>query len=197
MQTEPDPSPPSTAEAESAVGLAFVAIVLVSLFVAGSLGVLATRGSGQADDPVKEPEAAAVAAASTVAVQVRNRITSRFGELMLLREIALRERDPGLLESVYAPGAAGLARDRAEIARLRSSGRRLDGLRMPVKVLQARRSGNGSWLVVARVSRSPARLVTGSGRQVRATRASAAVYRCTLVNRDGSWRVLRFARSSP
>jgi hypothetical protein len=197
MQTEPDPSPPSTAEAESAVGLAFVAIVLVSLFAAGSLGVLATRGSGRSDGPVQEPEAAAVSSASTVAIQVRNRIASRFSELMLLREIALRERDPGLLESVYAPGAAGLARDRAEIARLRSSGRRLDGLRMPVKVLQARRSGNGSWLVVARVSRSPARLVTGSGRQVRATRASAAVYRCTLVKRDGSWRVLRFARSSP
>jgi hypothetical protein len=197
MQTEPDPSPPSTAEAESAVGLAFVAIVLVSLFAAGSLGVLATRGSGRSDGPVQEPEAAAVSSASTVAIQVRNRIASRFSELMLLREIALRERDPGLLESVYAPGAAGLARDRAEIGRLRSSGRRLDGLRMPVKVLQARRSGNGSWLVVARVSRSPARLVTGSGRQVRATRASAAVYRCTLVKRDGSWRVLRFARSSP
>jgi hypothetical protein len=132
-----------------------------------------------------------------VAMQVRNRIVSRFSELMLLREIALRERDPGLLESVYAPGASGLARDRAEIARLRSSGRRLDGLRIPVKVLQAHRSGNGSWLVVARVSRSPARLVTGSGRQVKATRASAAVYHCTLVKRDGSWRVLRFARSSP
>jgi hypothetical protein len=201
MQTEPDPSPPSTAEAESAVGLAFVAIVLVSLFVAGTLGVLATRESAQSADPPQEPESAAVASASasasTVAMQVRNRIVSRFSELMLLREIALRERDPGLLESVYAPGAGGLATDRAEIARLRSSGRRLDGLRMPVKVLQARRSGTGSWLVVARVSRSPARLVTGSGRQVRATRASAAVYRCTLVKRDGSWRILRFARFSP
>ena len=199
MQTEPDPSPPSTAEAESAVGLAFVAIVLVSLFAAGTLGVLATRESAQSADPAQEPESAAVASASasTVAMQVRNRIVSRFGELMLLREIALRERDPGLLESVYAPGASGLATDRAEIARLRSSGRRLDGLRMPVRVLQARRSGSGSWLVVARVSRSPARLVTGSGRQVRATRASAAVYRCILVKRDGSWRVLRFARSSP
>jgi hypothetical protein len=198
MQTEPDPSPPSTAEAESAVGLAFVAIVLVSLFAAGTLGVLATRESGQSADPAQEPEVAAVAGStSTVAMQVRNRIVSRFSELMLLREIALRERDPGLLESVYAPGASGLARDRAEIARLRSSGRRLDGLRIPVKVLQAHRSGNGSWLVVARVSRSPARLVTGSGRQVRATRASAAVYRCTLVKRGGSWRVLRFARSSP
>ena len=49
--------------------------------------------------------------------------------------------------------------------------------------------------MVARVGRSPARLVTGSGRQVRATKATAAVYRCTLVRRDGSWRLLDLTRS--
>jgi hypothetical protein len=187
MQTDPDPSP-SQSSAESAVGLTFVAIVLVSLFVAGSLGVVATRDSSPAPEPGQETDATTVAA--TPAALVRDRIVSRFQELMLLREIALRERDRRLLDSVYAPGAAGLARDRAEIARLRSSGRRLDGLRLPVKVFDAKRAGDDRWVVVARVARSPARLVTGSGRQVRAIRASAAVYRCTLVERDGSWRIL-------
>jgi hypothetical protein len=193
MQTNPEPSP-DPSSAESAVGLAFVAIVLVSLFVAGALGVVATRQAGSAGDPGQEPEQTAVASASTTALG-RNLIVSRFRELVLLREIALRERDTGLLASVYVPGAAGLAADRAEIARLRSSGRRLDGLRLPVKVLHATRQGNGSWVVVARIGRTPARLVTGSGRQVRATRASTAVYRCTLVERHGSWRLLRLARS--
>ena len=193
MQTNPEPSP-DPSSAESAVGLAFVAIVLVSLFVAGSLGVVATRQAGSAGDPGQEPEQTAVASASTTALG-RNLIVSRFRELVLLREIALRERDTGLLASVYVPGAAGLAADRAKIARLRSSGRRLDGLRLPVKVLDATRQGNGSWVVVARIGRTPARLVTGSGRQVRATRASTAVYRCTLVERHGSWRLLRLARS--
>ena len=193
MQTNPEPSP-DPSSAESAVGLAFVAIVLVSLFVAGSLGVVATRQAGSAGDPGQEPEQTAVASASTTALG-RNLIVSRFRELVLLREIALRERDTGLLASVYVPGAAGLAADRAKIARLRSSGRRLDGLRLPVKVLDATRQGNGSWVVVARIGRTPARLVTGSGRQVRATRASTAVYRCTLVKRHGSWRLLRLVRS--
>ena len=193
MQTNPEPSP-DPSSAESAVGLAFVAIVLVSLFVAGSLGVVATRQAGSAGDPGQEPDQTAVASASTTALG-RNLIVSRFRELVLLREIALRERDTGLLASVYVPGAAGLAADRAKIARLRSSGRRLDGLRLPVKVLDATRQGNGSWVVVARIGRTPARLVTGSGRQVRATRASNAVYRCTLVKRHGSWRLLRLARS--
>ena len=187
MQTDPDPSP-SQSSAESAVGLTFVAIVLVSLFVAGSLGVVATRDSSPAPEPGQETDATTVAA--TPAALVRDRVVSRFRELMLLREIALRERDRRLLDSVYAPRAAGLAEDRAEITRLRSSGRRLDGLRLPVKVFEAYRAGDGTWVVIARIGRSPARLVTGSGRQVRATRASAALYRCNLVRRDGSWRIL-------
>ena len=193
MQTDSDPSPQSSVE--SAVGLTFVAIVLVSLFVAGSLGVVATRQSAPAADSAQETEAIAVAAAATADLRARDRIATRFAELMLLREIALRERDPSLLNSVYAPGAAALARDRAEIARLRSSGRRLDGLRMPVKVLDVLRPGNGTWVVIARVSRSSARLVTGTGRQVRATRATAVTYRCTLVRQNGSWQILRLVRS--
>jgi hypothetical protein len=192
MQTDPDPS--YGRSAESAVGLTFVAVVLVGLFVAGALGVVATRRPATAADPGQEPETTAVAAASTAEV-VRDRMVSRFKELMLLREIALRERDQGLLASVYAPGASGLARDRAEIARLRSSGSRLDGLRLPVKVFSAHRLGNGTWVVVARLGRSPARLVNGAGHPVRATRASAATYRCILVKQQGSWRVLRLARS--
>jgi hypothetical protein len=192
MPTDPDPSyGPS---AESAVGLTFVAVVLVCLFVAGALGVVATRQPAPAAPSSQEPEATAVASESTAGL-AQARIVSRFKELMLLREIALRERDQGLLASVYAPGAAGLARDRAEIARLRSAERRLDGLRLPVKVLSAQRPGNGTWVVVARLGRSPARLVTKSGRPVRATRASVAVYRCVLVQREGSWRVLRLVRS--
>jgi hypothetical protein len=191
MQTEPGPSP-SQPSAEGAIGLAFVAIVLLSLFAAGVLGVLATRETAPLPDPGSDPEATAVASASATLV-VKDRIVARFRELMLLREIALRERDPRLLESVYAAGAPGLARDRAEIERLRDAGRRLDGLRLPVKVFDAHRPGNGTWVVTARLGRSPARLVTGSGRQVRATRATEALYRCTLVQRNGSWRLLRFA----
>ena len=189
MQTDPEPSP-SEPSAESAVGLTFVAVVLVSLFVAGALGVVATRQPAPATEPGQETDATSTDTVTRTAL-VRDRVVARFRELMLLREIALRERDRRLLESVYAPGAPALSRDRAEIARLRDAGRRLDGLRLPVKVFDAYRPGNGTWVVVARLGRSQARLVTGSGRQVRATRASAAVYRCTLVRRDGSWRVLR------
>jgi hypothetical protein len=189
MQTEPNPSP-SRASAGSAVGLAFVAVVLVTLFAAGALGVVATRVSAPARDPAPEPGGTAAKG-----VSARDRIVARFKELMLLREIALRERDPQLLDSVYAPGAPDLARDRAEIARLRRSDRRLDGLRLPVKVFNAYRPGNGSWVVIARLGRSPARLVNGSGRQVRAVGGSAAVYRCTLVHHDGRWLLLRFAPS--
>ena len=194
MQSEPDPSH-SRSSAESAVGLAFVAIVLVSLFAAGALGVVATRAAGSPPASAPDPEPAAATAPAQDAVLARDRVVARFKELMLLREIALRERDPRLLESVWAPRVAGLAADRAEIERLRDADRRLDGLRLPVRVFNAYRPGDGSWVVIARLGRSAAREVTGSGRQVRATRSSAAVYRCTVVRRDGSWRVLRLVRS--
>jgi hypothetical protein len=193
MQTDPDPSS-SRASADSAVGLTFVAVVLVSLFAAGALGVVATRTSLPAPAPDPEPGPAAEVSANA-AVPGQDQVVARFKVLMQLREIALRERDPLLLRSVYAPGAPGLARDRAEIARLRDTGRRLDGLRLPVKVLDAYRPGDGSWVVVARLGRSPARLVTGSGRQVKAVRGGLAVYRCTLVKRDGRWLLLRVAPS--
>jgi hypothetical protein len=193
MQTDPDPSS-SRASAGSAVGLTFVAVVLVSLFAAGALGVVATRASTPAPAPDPEPPPAAQVSANG-AVPGRDQIVARFKVLMQLREIALRERDPLLLRSVYAPGAPGLAKDRAEIAILRHTHRRLDGLRLPVKVFDAYRPGDGRWVVVARLGRSPARLVTGSGRQVKAVRGSAAVYRCTLVKRDGRWLLLRIAPS--
>ena len=67
MQTEPDPSPQSSAG--SAVGLTFVAIVLVSLFVGGSLGVVATREAGPAAGAGQEAEGIAVASASTAAMR--------------------------------------------------------------------------------------------------------------------------------
>jgi hypothetical protein len=190
MQTGPDP-PPSRASAGSAVGLTFVAVVLVTLFAAGAVGVVATRASAPA--PAAEPEPGTTLPPARAGGPLRDQIVARFKELMLLREIALRERDPRLLESVYVPGAPGLARDRAEIARLRGADRRLDGLRLPVRVFDAVRPGDGSWVVIARLGRSPARLVTGSGRQVKAVRGQAAVHRCTLVRRDGRWMLLRFA----
>jgi hypothetical protein len=194
MQSKPEPSH-SRSSADSAVGLAFVAIVLVSLFAAGALGVVATLAASSTPAPAPDPEPDAATASAQGAVLARDRVVARFKELMLLREIALRERDPRLLESVWAPGVAGLVADRAEIERLRGADRRLDGLRLPVRVFNAYRPGDGSWVVIARLGRSAAREVTGSGRQVRATRSSAAVYRCTVVRRDGSWRVLRLVRS--
>ena len=184
---ESAPHPPSTsARADSAVGLAFVGAVLLVLFACGALGVLATveaDGSSSAAAPgVTRPP---------VPVDLRERIFARFEELVLLRQIALRERDPLLLGSVYAPGAPGMAADRAEIDRLRRAGRRLDGLRLPVRVFNAYRPGGGRWVVIARMRRSPALLVTEQGRPLGTVAGSVDVCRCTLVSRGGRWMLSR------
>jgi hypothetical protein len=95
------PHPPSTsARADSAVGLAFVGTVLLALFACGALGVLATAEAARrpAAPPTRTTH-------PPVSADLRERIFARFQELVLLRQIALRERDPLLLGSVYAPGA--------------------------------------------------------------------------------------------
>jgi hypothetical protein len=183
---ERDPHPPSSsARADSAVGLAFVGAVLLVVFAGGGLGVLATVEAGQ------QPAAPPRATRPPVPVDLRERIFARFEELVLLRQIALRERDPLLLGSVYSPGAPGMAADRAEIDRLRRAGQRLDGLRLPVKVFNAYRPGGGRWVVIARMRRSPARLVTEQGRPLGTVAGSVDVCRCTLVSRGGRWMLSR------
>jgi len=177
--------PSSSARADSAVGLAFVGAVLLVVFACGALGVAATVEAGPRPAPpprVTRPP---------VPVDLRERIFARFEELVLLRQIALRERDPLLLGSVYSPGAPGMAADRAEIDRLRRAGRRLDGLRLPVKVFNAYRPGGGRWVVIARMRRSPARLVTEQGRPLGTVAGSVEVCRCTLVSRGGRWLLSR------
>jgi len=184
---ESDPRPPSsTARTDSAVGLAFVGAVLLVLFAVAGLGVLATTAAGVQP----QPEAPRVTRPQ-VPLAIRERIFARFKELVLMRQIALRERDPLLLGSVYAPGAPGLASDRAEIDRLRRDGHRLDGLRLPVKVFNAYRPGGGRWVVIARMHRTRARLVTESGRPVSTVAGSVDVCRCTLVSRGGRWLLTR------
>src|SRR4029450_4293595 len=121
MQTQPEP-PPSPSSAESAVGLTFVAIVLVSLFAAGSLGVVMTLDSAPSPGTAQQPEVTAVAAAHPA----------------------------GLSRGKTPPAPAARAPPRPEIPRLRASGRGLDALRLPVKVFDAFRPGNRSWVVVAR-----------------------------------------------
>jgi hypothetical protein len=183
---ESAPHPPSTSvRADSAVGLAFVGAVLLALFACGALGVLATV------EAARRPAAPPRATHPPVPVDLRQRIFARFEELVLLRQIALRERDPLLLGSVYAPGAPGLAADRAEIDRLRRAGQRLDGLRLPVRVFNAYRPGGGRWVVIARMRRSPAVLVSERGRPLGTVAGSVDVCRCTLVSRGGRWMLSR------
>jgi hypothetical protein len=185
MESVPHP-PSSSARADSAVGLAFVGAVLLALFACGALGVLATVEAARR--PAAPPPKATH---PPVPVDLRERIFARFRELVLLRQIALRERDPLLLGSVYAPGAPGLAADRAEIDRLRRAGQRLDDLRLPVRVFNAYRPGGGRWVVIARMHRSPALLVTDQGRPLRKVAGSVDVCRCTLVHRGGRWLLSR------
>jgi hypothetical protein len=192
MPTDPRPDPPH--EPGGAVGLVFVGTVLCLLFTAGGLGVLATRAPPAAPPGPATRSSAAVARPDATAA-ARGRIAARFHRLVRLRETALRERDPALLSSVWAPGSPGLARDRAELDRLRANGRRWDGLHLPVTVLDAYRRGR-DWMVVARLGRSQAELVAAaSGTPIRTVAAADATYHCPLVQVGDRWLLVSFAPS--
>jgi hypothetical protein len=193
MQSDTGPAAPS--ELGGGVGLVFVAVVLCALFTGGALGVVATRAepatpAGPAARPVAGPGAPVPAAAA------RGRITTRFKELVRLRGVALRERDPRLLQSVWAPGSPGLRRDQAEVERLRSRDRRWDGLRLPVRVFNAYSPRDGHWMVIARLGRSRSELVASTtGAPLRTVPAATAVYRCPMAKVDGRWLLVDLAPS--
>jgi hypothetical protein len=58
-------------------------------------------------------------------------------------------------------------------------------------VFNAYRPGGGRWVVIARMHRTSARLVTESGRSVGTVAGGSDVCRCTLVNRGGRWLLTR------
>ena len=115
---------------------------------------------------------------------------------MMLRGDRPARARPGAARVGVRAGAAGLARDRRDRdgcatrsppRRAADAGRRCS----------APPPGNGSWVVVARVGRSSARLVTGSGRQVRATARAGCRLPLHAGQAGGSWRILRLRPRSP
>jgi hypothetical protein len=194
MDTDSRPDPPPATG--SAVGLVFVGVVLCGLFTAGALGVLADRSPATRPAPAPR-RAEGVADAGPTELAARIPVYASLMELLRRREAALRERDPAMLTAVWTPRSPWLARDRTEVERLRSHGRRWTGLRLTVRILGVDRMRGDQWTVLARLGRSRAELVTASGgAPVLTVPAADADYRCELVESGGRW-LLAGLRPSP
>jgi hypothetical protein len=164
------------------VGLFFVALVLVLLFSAAAAGVMATRTSTPTQTTL-DPRVA----------RERAEITSRFFEIMAVRERALSERDPHLLNQIYTPDSPQLQKDRIEIKTLRDKRELWKGLQLPVQILKLTQANSRRWTVVALLGRSDARLELESGELIRDVPGNRQVYWCTLVKDPAKgWLLYKF-----
>jgi hypothetical protein len=181
----------------AATGLVFVGVVLTVLFAAGIGAVMASRPGQQPAPPAQQPAPGRGGSAAGDDA-LRREAGDRLAELVRLRDAALGRRDPALLARVYTPGCPNRRYDQAAINQLRSGHQRWVGLRSTVRVLDATRGDAGRWTLVAAVSRAPARLVTESGRLVRAAPAQRQLLRFTMLRQpDGrGWALLGIATAA-
>ncbi len=152
------------------------------LFSSAAAGVMATRTS----TPTRTTTDPGVARA-------RNEITSRFFEIMEVRQKALVRRNARLLRTIYTPDSPQLRADRTEIEALRSKHERWVGLQLPVGVLKLTEVSSRRWTVVALLGRSAARLELESGKLIRQVDGNRQVYWCTLIKDPAKgWVLQRF-----
>ncbi len=163
------------------VGLFFVGLVLVVLFSSGAAGVLATRTAS----PPRTT-------ASTIESAERAELTTRFQQIMEVRQKALLRLDSSLLHGIYTPDSPQLRRDSGEIQKMRRKHERWVGLKLPVSILQATADSSRRWTVVALLGRSDTRLETTSGELITKVDANQQVYWCEMVKDPGKgWLLYR------
>jgi hypothetical protein len=155
---------------------------MVLLFSGAAAGVMATRTSTPTQttlDPAFARE--------------RAEVTSRFFQIMSVRERALSERDQHLLARIYTPDSPQLAKDRDEIETLLDKNELWEGLQLPVQILKATQVSERHWTVVALLGRSDARLELESGTLIREVPGNRQVYWCTLIKDPAKgWLLYKF-----
>ena len=157
--------------------------VLVGLVWAGTDG----RGSAAAVGPPAAPRVAPAAKPVDW--------TGVLGRLDRTRSAAFAVGDPVLLAGVYAPGSPALRRDQAVLARLRSTGHTVRGVRLePQSVQVVDASSRRAVLEVVDVM--PAYELVAADGSVTSSRPgrAAARWSVTLTLVDNEWRVLDVQR---
>jgi hypothetical protein len=143
----------------------------VLLFSGAAAGVMATRTTTPAPTTTIDP----------AFIRERSEVTSRFFQIMKVRERALASRNQRLLASIYTPDSPQLARDRDEIRTMLSKNEVWKGLQLPVQILKTTQVSERHWTIVALLGRSDAKLELESGALIRAVPGNRQVYWCTLL----------------
>jgi hypothetical protein len=156
---------------------------MVLLFSGAAAGVMATRTAAPAPTITIDP----------AFIREQSEVTSRFFQIMKVRERALTGRNQRLLSSIYTPDSPQLTKDRDEIKVMLNKNEVWRGLQLPVQILKMTKVSERHWTVVALLGRSDAKLMLESGALLRAVPGNRQVYWCTLLKDPAKgWLISKF-----
>lgn len=175
----------------SALTRGFVALILVSVLVAG----VAVFGSVRRADPAppESPSASTPPRVATTTIGEKEEVVIRLREILRVRDRAYRDRDAGLLEKVYTTDCPCLRGDRAAIRQLLQDNAVWVGSSTSVRVQKLDKVNDRLWIVVANFIGSPFRIETESGSLIRAVEGKSELFRFALARTTKVELLLGFA----
>jgi len=174
--------PPPTPRGPSRRSAWLVAVAATLFLVIAVAAVLVTRGDGGAAGPsAPEPSSPQTTASpTTTTIDTQTEVVARLREILRVRDVAYRQRDTGLLRTVYASDCPCLAGDGNAIKQLLKDHAVWVGATTSVRVEKLERVNERLWIVTAIFDGSPFRIETESGQLIRSIKGKSELFRFVL-----------------
>jgi hypothetical protein len=128
------------------------------------------------------PEALKPSSSATVrSTTTPTEVASRLREILQIREVAYRSRDPELLRSIYSSDCPCLASDEKAIYELLQRAYIWDGIETSIEIRRVTRLHERLWTVTALFRSETLRVETEDGKLIRKEPAGSDLFEFTLV----------------
>jgi hypothetical protein len=180
-QDHPAPPPPTSRGPSRAV---WIAATTTALLVAALAAFLMTRSDGEAvGSPAPSPESSVpptTASPTTTTIDTETEVVARLREILRVRDVAYRQREAGLLRTIYTSDCPCLAGDGKAIKQLLKDNAIWVGASTSIRVEKLERVNERLWIVIAIFDGSPFRIETESGRLIRSVEGKSELFRFVL-----------------
>jgi hypothetical protein len=175
----PAPPPPTPRGPSRAV---WITATTTALLVAVAAAFLMTRSDGDAvGSPAPESSAAPTTASpTTTTIDTETEVVARLREILRVRDVAYRQREAGLLRTIYTSDCPCLAGDGKAIKQLLKDNAIWVGASTSIRVEKLERVNERLWIVIAIFDGSPFRIETESGQLIRSVEGKSELFRFVL-----------------
>jgi hypothetical protein len=181
MQYEdhPAPPPPRSRGPSRAV---WVAAITTALLVAVAAAFLTTRSGGEAVGylPPESSVPPTTSAPTTTTIDTETEVVARLREILRVRDVAYRQREGGLLRTIYTSDCPCLAGDGKAIKQLLKDKAIWVGASTSIRGEKLERVNERLWIVIATFDGSPFRIETESGQLIRSVEGKSEQFRFVL-----------------